>query len=98
MDENEIQDVDDLLTAEDRPSSGIPWGGIFLALWMASLLVFSIQNAEDVTVEFLGLDVTIPLAAVVLITALVTFFVTAAVLWFRRRRRAKEDGQPAARA
>lgn len=93
MDDNEIHEVGDQLEPEPRPEreiddrAGIPWGAIFLSIWAVILIVFSVQNAEDTTVEFLAWDWQMPVALVVMITALVTLILTGLGSAFYRRRR-----------
>ncbi len=91
----EIQDVDSQLEPEaapDRARPGVPWGAIVLLIWAVALIIFSVQNAESTTVEFLAWDWSMPVALLVMITALVTLFVTAigAAVYRRRRRRRAE--------
>lgn len=101
MDENEIHEVDEHLTPENGPFAEetrepIPWGVIVLLIWAALIVVFAVQNADDTTVEFLAWDWQMPVALLILITALVTLVVSG--VWFafyrrrrRRRRELKED-------
>ena len=100
MDENEIRDVEDSLEPEPRPESadepgaGVPWGGIFLLIWAVALIVFSVQNAENVTVSFLVWEWNIQVALLVLITALATLVLTGVgSAIYRRRRRARRRAQ-----
>jgi len=93
MDENEIHDIEEGLTPEPRPmrrddESRIPWGGVLLLLWAAVLIVFSVQNADETTVSFLGWEWVMPVALLVLVTALTTILL-GAIAWsiYRRRRR-----------
>ena len=94
MDENEIHDIEESLTPEPRPSrrgddeSKIPWGGVLLLFWAAVLIVFAVQNAEEATVSFLTWEWMMPVALLVLVTALTTLLL-ASIAWsvYRRRRR-----------
>lgn len=91
MDENEFEETADL---EPEPSrlpekEPIPWGGILLLLWAVLLIVFAVQNADDTTVAFLAWDWQMPVALLVMITALVTLVITVAGTAFYRRRRRK---------
>ena len=95
MGDDDIRDVGDL--ADDSPGSsqaaaaadqaGVPWGGIIFLLGAVVLVVFSVQNSDDTQVSFLGWAWTMPLALLVLVTALVTVVLTAAANAFYRRRR-----------
>lgn len=92
MDENEIHDVEDHLEPEPPRSGsddrdGIPWGAIFLLLWAVLLIIFSVQNARDTTVEFMAWSWTMPVALLVMITALATLVLTGIGFAFYRRKR-----------
>ena len=100
MDDNEIRDVEDSLEPEPRPEpvedlgAGVPWGGILLLIWAVALIVFSVQNAENVTVSFLVWEWNIQVALLVLITALATLVLTGVgSAIYRRRRRARRRAQ-----
>ena len=90
--EDEIQDVEDAVNPVERPSEGIPWGAVFLLIWAVLLIIFSVQNAEQTTVEFLGWSVVMPVALLVMITALVTLVLTGlgTAIYRRKRRRQRE--------
>lgn len=93
MDDNGIHDVEDSLEPEhpSQPSQepeGIPWGAILLGIWAIGLIIFSVQNAEQVTVDFLGWSFQMPIALLVMVTALATLVVASVgSYWYRRRRR-----------
>jgi uncharacterized integral membrane protein len=92
MDENDIRDVEDHLEPEPRglrsdDREGIPWGGLLLLLWAVLLIIFSVQNARDTTVEFLTWSWAMPVALLVMITALATLVLTGIGFAFYRRRR-----------
>lgn len=94
MDENEIHDVEEDLVAEETsapasPREPIPWGLVLLLIWAVLLTIFSVQNAQQVTVEFLGWDWQMPLALLMMVTALVTLVITGVGMGFYRRRRRK---------
>ena len=96
MDENGFRDVDANLEPE-RPTTvsgkpeGIAWGAILLGFWAVVLIIFSVQNAEQTTVNFLGWSFEIPVALLVMITALVTLVLAGVGSAFYRRRRRKRD-------
>lgn len=104
MDENEINDVEEHLAPEETPSSGgarepVAWGMILLLIWAILLIIFSVQNAHQVTVEFLGWDWQMPLAFLMMITALVTLVVTGVGLAYsRRKRRRRREMKEAAQS
>ena len=84
MDEDNTFEVDDHLEPEsigDEDESGFPWAGLFLVVWALALIIFSVQNAEEVTVEFLGWDLVMPIAVLVVVTALLTM----TIAWIARR-------------
>jgi uncharacterized integral membrane protein len=97
MDENEIRDVKDHLEpqarfAEATDREGIAWGVVFLLVWAILLIVFSVQNAHDATVDFLVWSWSMPVALLTLITALVTLVITwiGSAFYRRRRRQSRE--------
>lgn len=94
MDENEIRDVEEQLEPELPPATedereGVPWGAILLLLWAVLLIIFSVQNADDTTVDFLAWSWTMPVALLVMITALATLVITGIGFAFYRRKRRK---------
>lgn len=104
MDENEISDVDEgLVPEESPPPTGVrdplPWGLVLLLIWAVSLIIFSVQNAQQVTFEFLAWDWQMPLALLMMITALATLVVTGlGMAFYRRRRRKHRDLKETARS
>lgn len=95
MDENEIPDADDQsepirVPIQPEVKEPIPWGAILAGLWAVLLVIFSVQNAEDATVQFLGWSFDMPVALLVIVTALVTVVLTGLGLAYYRRRRRKE--------
>jgi uncharacterized integral membrane protein len=92
MDDNEIHELEDQLEPEPRPAPArepFPWGAILLILWAVALIVFSVQNAENTTVEFLAWEWRMPVALLVMVTSLVTIVLTALGTAIYRRRRRK---------
>lgn len=104
MDENEIHDVDDQLEPEPRPvgrdgTEGFPWGAVLLLLWAVLLIVFSVQNADDTNVEFLAWSWSMPVALLVMITALATLVLTGiGSAFYRRKRRQRREMKRALRS
>lgn len=104
MDENEIHDVESQLDPELRPApdeerEGIPWGAVLLLVWAIVLIVFSVQNARDTTVEFLAWSWAMPVALLVMITALATLVLTGlGFAFYRRKRRQRRDMKRALRS
>jgi uncharacterized integral membrane protein len=100
MDDNETRDQGDRLEPEgvspvvpvDEHRAGVPWGGMMLLIWAVALIVFSVQNAEDTTVTFLNWEWDMPVALLVMVTALATLVLTgvgSAIYRRQRRRRAQ---------
>jgi uncharacterized integral membrane protein len=94
MDEEEVRGPENMADppprAADDPGAGVPWGGILLGIWAVSLIVFSVQNAEHVTIYFLAWEWNIPVALLVMVTALATLVLTGlGSAIYRRRRRAR---------
>ena len=92
MNESEFRDIDDQLEPEPTPMrveerEGIPWGAVFLLIWAVLLIVFSVQNADNATVSFLGWAWEMPVALLVMVTALATLVLTGLGFAFYRRRR-----------
>lgn len=95
MTDDEIRETDDQPEPISNPviqeiKTPFPWGGILLAIWAVALVIFSVQNAENTTLRFLGWSFDMPVAIVVIVTALVTVVLTGVGLSFWRRRRVKE--------
>jgi uncharacterized integral membrane protein len=105
MDENGFRDIDDQLEPESPPGrvdikEGIPWGAVFLLIWAVLLIVFSVQNADNASVHFLGWVWEMPVALLVMVTALATLVLTGLGFAFYRRRRRrlremKQSSRPA---
>ena len=104
MDENEIHNVEDQLEPRSRPlesdqREGVPWGAILLLLWAVLLIIFSVQNARDTMVEFLAWSWAMPVALLVMITALATLVLTGiGTAFYRRKRRQRRELKKAVRS
>lgn len=81
--------------AEERHEvgAGVPWGGIIIVIGVILLVVFSVQNTQSTSLEFLWLTADFPLAIVILVTAVVAALVavTAGALYRRSRRRRRAE-------
>jgi uncharacterized integral membrane protein len=103
VDGDEIRDVEESLQPEpsrttDRPV-GFPWGAVLLLIWAVALIIFSVQNADVTTVAFLAWDFEIPVALLVMVTALITLVVAAVgSAIYRRRRRKRAEAKEAAKS
>lgn len=96
MDENEIRDVGEpsepptpTQPSPARDREGVPWAAIMVGIWAVVLVIFSVQNAEDTPVQFLGWSFQMPVAILVIVTALATLVLTGIGSIFYRRRRRK---------
>lgn len=105
MDENEFRDIDDQLEPEPPPlrdvddREGIPWGAVFLLFWAVLLTVFAVQNAESAPVHFLGWVWEMPVALLVMVTALATLVLTGlGFAFYRRKRRRSREMRRTARS
>ena len=99
MDEDAFRDIDEgFEEADDAPEpeletvgdvyrEGFPWGLVVLLVFAVLLIVFSVQNAAHVTVKFLGWQGEIPVALLVMVTALITMLLTVAGSAIYRKRR-----------
>jgi uncharacterized integral membrane protein len=81
--------------AAERPGLRLSGGAIASLSGVAALLIFMIQNTDDVTVQFLFWSFTWPLWVLILVAALV-----GALVWFgfgvlrrHRRRTARRDAR-----
>ncbi len=72
---------------------GIPWGlGVFLVVTIL-LVIFAVQNTQEVDLQFLGWQVRSPLVVIIVVVAAVAVIldeILGAVLRRRRRRRRAE--------
>lgn len=96
MNGNEFEETQPLEPepAREPEREPLPWGAILLSFWVVVLVVFAVQNADDTTITFLAWDWQMPVALVVMITALITLVITVVGTAFyqrRRRRRATKD-------
>ena len=95
MDDNETHDIGEPSPPGSPPArtpgrdrEGVPWAATLVGLWAVALVVFSVQNADDTTVQFLGWSFRMPVAILVIVTALATLVLTGigSALYRRRRR------------
>lgn len=89
MDNEEYEEISELEEA-DAPSkegrSPIGWGMALGVIWAVALVIFSVQNAGSTTVEFLAWQWQMPVAVLVMFSALATLALTLVGLGFRRRK------------
>jgi uncharacterized integral membrane protein len=84
----EVRIMNDSPGGDDR--RGIGLGAIATLGGLGLLVVFMLQNTDDVTLTFLAWDFTWPLWLLVLVSALVGAFVWLGLGILRRHRRRKE--------
>jgi len=95
MDDNGFANSNDMPETTPSPpvpeieKPGIPWGAIALGTWALALVIFSVQNAENETIDFLWWSFNMPVALLVIVTALVTLLLTGIGFAFYRRRKRK---------
>lgn len=97
MDDNEFHEVAEpnqsptpRVPPESKEREGVPWAAILVAVWAIVLVIFSVQNADDAPVQFLGWSFQMPVAILVIVTALATLVLTGIGSIFYRRRRRKQ--------
>ncbi|HET9260970.1 MAG TPA: LapA family protein [Acidimicrobiia bacterium] len=72
---------------------------MLLLIWAVALIIFSVQNAERTTVSFLGWSFEMPVALLVMVTALITLVLTGiGFAFYRRRRRRRAIEREASRS
>lgn len=71
-------------------TGGVPWGALALGTWALALVIFSVQNAEHATIDFLWWSFDMPVALLVIVTALVTLLLTSIGFAFYRRKKRRE--------
>ena len=85
--------TDDPEVVTDARGTGVTPLMIGLVVVAMLFVVFLAQNAEDVPIEFLAWEGEPPLMVALLVTMVVSAFLTLAVsgIWRRRRRRGRHD-------
>ena len=94
---DEIHDIEHQLEPElPPPGPGVPWGGIVMAIGLILVVVFAVQNTDQVAVDFLWFSWSFPLSIVILTTAVAAGLITiAGGAFFRRRRRRRRADKEA---
>jgi uncharacterized integral membrane protein len=86
-----LQGGDDSTTpAAERQRAVLGAGAIASLSGVAALVIFMVQNTDDVTVHFLAWDFTWPVWLLILVSALIGAFVWLGLGVLRRHRRRKE--------
>lgn len=75
--------------------AGIMWTAVGVVLTIALAVIVSFQNTQDVAIEFLWLDASMPLVLLLLVAVGSTVVVTEAIglVWRRRRRHRLREQQ-----
>jgi uncharacterized integral membrane protein len=75
--------------------SGVPWGLAAFLLGVVLLVVFVVQNVQDVSLRFLGFEGEYPLALIIIVIVALTILLDeilgAAIKKRRRTRRAERE-------
>jgi uncharacterized integral membrane protein len=72
---------------EPPDAPGVPWGAGIGLLIAVLLVVFAVQNTQDVPIRFLAWEWAFPLVIVVVAVTVLTVVVTSIAGWAIRRRR-----------
>jgi uncharacterized integral membrane protein len=89
MDNEEYEEIPELEEADAPSKKGrapIGWGVVLGVIWAVALVIFSVQNAGSTSVEFLAWQWQMPVAVLVMFSALATLALTLVGLGFRRRK------------
>jgi uncharacterized integral membrane protein len=76
-----------------EPGVGIPWGVIVLFGAIALVVVFAVQNTDDVAIRFLWMEGDFPLSIAILATAVVSVLIGELIGVVYRRRRRKRSAE-----
>ncbi len=86
---DEIHEIEEYL--EPEPEQSFPWRLLIFGLLAIVLLIFILQNFEDVTLDFLGWEFTMPEAFVILLTAVISSILTWMGIAISRRRKKQRN-------
>ncbi len=76
---------------------GIAWGLIAFLIVVVLFIAFIVQNPERVTVEFLWLDMQLPIWVIVVTIVLLTLALDQIISYFYRRRKRRQRAESLAR-
>ena len=86
---DEIHEIEEYL--EPEPQQSFPWRLLVFGLLAIVLLVFILQNFEDVTLNFLNFEFAMPEAFVILLTAVISSVLTWMGIAISRRRKRQRN-------
>ena len=86
---DEVHEIDEFL--EPEPVQSFPWRLLLFGLLASGLLSFILQNFEDVTMNFLWFEFTMPEAFVILGTAAVSAILTWSAIAISRKRKKRRN-------
>ena len=86
-------DTEGVTTSTEYRGTGIIWTAVAILVAIVLAVIVSFQNTQDVDIEFLWMDGSIPLVLLLLITVGATVVVTEAIglVWRHRRRKRLSD-------
>jgi uncharacterized integral membrane protein len=91
---DEVEEVEGPTSPAPKESGpGFPWVGVFTIFGLIAIVVFAVQNTEEVAIDFLGFTGVFPLSTVILTTALVSGIVGSVAGSFFRARRVRRRAE-----
>lgn len=83
------------IAGEPSPPTGIPWGAGFGLLISVLLVVFAVQNTQNVPIRFLAWEWALPLVIVIVGVTVLAVVITSIAGWGVRRRRRRRAAEKA---
>jgi uncharacterized integral membrane protein len=83
------------VAGEPPVPTGIPWGAGFGLLISVLLVVFAVQNTQDVPIRFLAWEWAFPLVIVIVGVTVLAVVITSIAGWGVRRRRRRRAAEKA---
>ncbi|MFO7548255.1 MAG: lipopolysaccharide assembly protein LapA domain-containing protein [Acidimicrobiia bacterium] len=81
---------------EPPVTAGVPWAAGFGLLVTVLLVVFAVQNTQDVPIRFLTWEWSFPLVIVVVAIVVLAVVITSIAGWGMRKRRRRRAAEKAA--
>ena len=78
------------------PGSGFPWGLVLFLILAVIVVIFSVQNTQDVDLRFLNWSWELPVVVIIVVTVVVSVLldeILGGLLKSRRRRRRAEKAE-----